>query len=120
MVFVGNLECADLRTCAGEAVSLGFLHAVVSDPSSNRSRALWRRRVAGKGRAGPAPRLPELPLQRLEKKGARTSYALYTREGDHSFLKSFAVEDSEAIDGCSDTDGIEVVSRDLGPANDRV
>jgi 3-phytase len=44
------------------------------------------------------------------------SFAVYAREGDNGFLKSFAVEDGDSIDGCSNTDGIEVINRDLGPA----
>jgi 3-phytase len=45
-----------------------------------------------------------------------SSFTVYAREGDNAFLKSFTVEDSEAIDGCSNTDGIDVINRDLGPA----
>jgi 3-phytase len=44
------------------------------------------------------------------------TFAIYAREGDNKFLKSFEVADSERIDGCSGTDGIDVSNSDLGPA----
>jgi 3-phytase len=43
------------------------------------------------------------------------SYAVYTREGDNSYLGSFSIIDSEQTDGVSETDGIDVISIALGP-----
>lgn len=43
------------------------------------------------------------------------SYAIYTREGDNRYLGSFRIIDSEATDGVSETDGIDVTSVALGP-----
>ncbi|NTV82844.1 MAG: phytase, partial [Bacteroidales bacterium] len=37
------------------------------------------------------------------------SFAIYTREGDNSYLGSFTIIDSEQTDGVSETDGIDVV-----------
>lgn len=44
------------------------------------------------------------------------SFAVYARDGDNAFLKRFTVEDSEDVDGCSNTDGIDVINRSLGAA----
>lgn len=45
------------------------------------------------------------------------SYAVYRREGDQEYLGSFAVAANAAlgIDGISETDGLEITSRNLGP-----
>ena len=45
------------------------------------------------------------------------TYAVYRREGDHAYLGSFAVvaDGARGIDGISETDGLEVTSRNLGP-----
>ncbi len=45
------------------------------------------------------------------------SYAVYRREGDHAYLGSFTVvaDPAKGIDGVSETDGLEVTSRNLGP-----
>lgn len=53
----------------------------------------------------------------LSNQGA-DSYALYRREGDNEFLGMFQVgaNDALGIDGASETDGLEVTSRPLGPA----
>ncbi len=42
------------------------------------------------------------------------SFTVYAREGENRFLGAFRVVDG-GIDGCSDTDGIEVTSAALGP-----
>jgi 3-phytase len=42
-------------------------------------------------------------------------FTAYTREGENRYLGSFSIVDGE-VDGCSDTDGIEVTSAALGPA----
>lgn len=45
------------------------------------------------------------------------SFAVYRRDGDHAYLGSFAVvaDGARGIDGISETDGLEVTSRNLGP-----
>ncbi len=43
------------------------------------------------------------------------SFAVYTRSGNNEYLGSFQIVD-EAIDGNSDTDGIDVINLNLGPA----
>jgi len=45
------------------------------------------------------------------------SYAVYRREGDNAYLGSFIVvaDGATGIDGISETDGLEVTSRNLGP-----
>ncbi len=45
------------------------------------------------------------------------SYAVYRREGDQAYLGSFVVvaDGPAGIDGISETDGLEVTSRNLGP-----
>lgn len=45
------------------------------------------------------------------------SYAVFRREGDQAYLGSFAVvaDGARGIDGVSETDGLEVTSRSLGP-----
>lgn len=44
------------------------------------------------------------------------SYAVYAREGDNAFITRFAIAPGESIDGSEETDGIEAVSVNLGPA----
>jgi 3-phytase len=44
------------------------------------------------------------------------AYAVYTREGDNAFVARFAIAAGETIDGSEETDGIEAVSANLGPA----
>ena len=46
------------------------------------------------------------------------SYAVFRREGANEYLGSFAVaaDPAKGIDGSSETDGLEVTSRPLGPA----
>jgi 3-phytase len=45
------------------------------------------------------------------------NYALYRREGDNAFIGTFLVgaNDALGIDGASETDGLDVTSRPLGP-----
>ncbi|WP_447911042.1 phytase [Brevundimonas bullata] len=45
------------------------------------------------------------------------SYAVFRREGDQAYLGSFIVvaDGGRGIDGVSETDGLDVTSRDLGP-----
>jgi 3-phytase len=45
------------------------------------------------------------------------TYAVYRRDGDHAYLGSFAViaDGARGIDGISETDGLDVTSRNLGP-----
>lgn len=45
------------------------------------------------------------------------TYAVYRLEGDHAYLGSFAVvaDGARGIDGISETDGLEITSRNLGP-----
>lgn len=43
-----------------------------------------------------------------------SSFAVYRRDGTNDFVRRFVVESSTTIDGCSDTDGIEVTARALG------
>jgi myo-inositol-hexaphosphate 3-phosphohydrolase len=44
------------------------------------------------------------------------SYVVYTRAGDNSFVRSFTVASNGGVDGTQDTDGIDVVTANLGPA----
>jgi 3-phytase len=45
------------------------------------------------------------------------TYAVYRRGGDHAYLGSFAIvaDPARGIDGVSETDGLDVTSRNLGP-----
>ena len=45
------------------------------------------------------------------------TYAVYRRDGDHAYLGSFAAvaDGARGIDGISETDGLDVTSRNLGP-----
>lgn len=44
------------------------------------------------------------------------SYAVFDRQGDNPYLFSFKITASEGIDGVEETDGIEAISANLGPA----
>jgi 3-phytase len=52
----------------------------------------------------------------LSNQGAN-NYAVYRREGDNAFVGLFRVADNAArsVDGASDTDGLDVTSRPIGP-----
>lgn len=45
-----------------------------------------------------------------------SSYSVYDRSGSNSYIGSFVIAASGTIDGTSDTDGIDVVTADLGSA----
>lgn len=49
------------------------------------------------------------------------TYAVYRREGDNEYIGSFAVvaDGVSGVDGISETDGLEVTSRNLGPGFER-
>lgn len=42
------------------------------------------------------------------------SYAVYKREGNNAYMSNFTIEDGDAIDGTSETDGIDVLGLALG------
>src|SRR5262247_4390109 len=44
------------------------------------------------------------------------SYVVYRREGNNEFVKKFRIGNGEGVDGCEETDGIDVTSANLGPA----
>jgi 3-phytase len=44
------------------------------------------------------------------------SYVVYRREGNNEFVKKFRIGNSEGVDGCEETDGIDVNTANLGPA----
>ena len=44
------------------------------------------------------------------------SYVVYRREGNNEFVKNFRVGNGEGVDGCEETDGIDVTTMNLGPA----
>lgn len=44
-----------------------------------------------------------------------SSFAVYERSGDNAFLAKLKVRD-DGVDGCDETDGIDVTARPLGPA----
>jgi 3-phytase len=44
------------------------------------------------------------------------SYVVYRREGNNEFVKKFRVGNGDGIDGCEETDGIDVTSANLGSA----
>jgi 3-phytase len=44
------------------------------------------------------------------------SFTVYRREGDNAFIRKFQVESTSKVDGCTNTDGIDALAADLGPA----
>jgi 3-phytase len=44
------------------------------------------------------------------------SYVIYRREGNNEFVKKFRIGNGQGVDGCEETDGIDVTSANLGPA----
>jgi 3-phytase len=44
------------------------------------------------------------------------SYVVYRREGNNEFVKKFRIGNGEGVDGCEETDGIDVTTANLGPA----
>jgi 3-phytase len=44
------------------------------------------------------------------------SYVVYRRESNNEFVKKFRVGAGEGVDGCEETDGIDVTTANLGPA----
>jgi len=44
------------------------------------------------------------------------SYVVYRREGSNEFVKKFRIGNGEGVDGCEETDGIDVTTANLGPA----
>lgn len=42
------------------------------------------------------------------------TYAIYERQGDNNYLGSFKIEDTKAVDGTFDTDGIDVTAQAFG------
>jgi 3-phytase len=44
------------------------------------------------------------------------SYVVYRREGNNEFVKKFRVGNGDGVDGCEETDGIDVTTANLGPA----
>jgi 3-phytase len=44
------------------------------------------------------------------------SYVVYRREGKNEFVKVFRIGDGNGVDGCEETDGIDVTTANLGPA----
>ncbi len=44
------------------------------------------------------------------------SFAVYEREGANAFVGRFAIAPGEGVDGSEETDGVEAVSANLGPA----
>jgi 3-phytase len=44
------------------------------------------------------------------------SYVVYRREGNNEFVKKFRVGNGDGVDGCEETDGIDVTASNLGPA----
>ena len=44
------------------------------------------------------------------------SYVVYRREGNNEFVKNFRVGNGDGVDGCEETDGIDVTTMNLGPA----
>ena len=44
------------------------------------------------------------------------SYVVYRREGNNEFVKKFRIGASEGVDGCEETDGIDVTTANLGPS----
>lgn len=44
------------------------------------------------------------------------TYVVYRREGNNEFIKKFRIGAGEGVDGCEETDGIDVTTANLGPA----
>ena len=44
------------------------------------------------------------------------SYVVYRREGNNEFVKKFRIGNGDGVDGCEETDGIDVTTANLGPA----
>jgi 3-phytase len=44
------------------------------------------------------------------------SYVVYRREGNNEFVKKFRVGNGDGVDGCEETDGIDVTTANLGNA----
>jgi 3-phytase len=44
------------------------------------------------------------------------SYVVYRRDGNNEFVKKFRVGNGDGVDGCEETDGIDVTTANLGPA----
>lgn len=44
------------------------------------------------------------------------SYVVYRREGNNEFVKKFRIGNGQGVDGCEETDGIDVTTANLGPA----
>jgi 3-phytase len=44
------------------------------------------------------------------------SYVVYRRESNNEFVKKFRVGNGDGVDGCEETDGIDVTTANLGPA----
>jgi 3-phytase len=44
------------------------------------------------------------------------TYVVYRREGNNEFVKKFRVGNGDGVDGCEETDGIDVTTSNLGPA----
>ncbi len=44
------------------------------------------------------------------------SYVVYRRDGNNEFVKKFRVSAGDGVDGCEETDGIDVTTANLGPA----
>ncbi len=44
------------------------------------------------------------------------SFVVYRREGNNEFVKKFRIGNGQGVDGCEETDGIDVTTANLGPA----
>ncbi|HKQ90657.1 MAG TPA: phytase [Blastocatellia bacterium] len=44
------------------------------------------------------------------------SYVVYRRESNNEFVKKFRISAGEGVDGCEETDGIDVTTANLGPS----
>lgn len=43
------------------------------------------------------------------------SFVVYRREGNNEFVKKFRIGNGQGVDGCEETDGIDVTTANLGP-----